>query len=249
VLTAGSATLRRDRAIGIGAIGAVVALAWVYLFMLAAADDMGSALAMPMDAAWTLRDWMFMTSMWAVMMIGMMLPSASPMVLAYRRFAAGRGSTPSFVLGYVVVWSAFAVMAAALQWLLHNAALVTSMGASSSPALAGTLLIAAGVFQFTSLKQACLGKCHTPLGFLMTQWRAGSPGAFVMGVRHGGYCVSCCWLLMTLLFVLGVMNLVWVAILAAIVLVEKVAPAAANATRLAGGGLVAWGAWIVAAAL
>jgi predicted metal-binding membrane protein len=249
MLTVGSASLHRDRAIVLGVIGAVVVLAWAYLFMLAATDDMGSALAMPMSAAWTLRDWMFMTSMWAVMMTGMMLPSASPMVFAYRRFAAGRGSTPWFVLGYVVVWSAFAVVAAALQWFLHNAALVTSMGASSSPALAGTLLVAAGVFQFTSLKQACLSKCRTPFAFLMTQWRAGRSGAFVMGVRHGGYCVSCCWLLMALLFVLGVMNVAWVAILAAIVLVEKVAPAAANATRLAGGGLIAWGAWIIVAAL
>jgi predicted metal-binding membrane protein len=227
---------------------AVVALAWAYLFALAAAmGEMSSSLAMPMTADWTVRDWAFMATMWAVMMIGMMLPSASPMIMSYRSFTRSgslTGSTSAFATGYLVAWVGFAVLAAAAQWALHNLALVSPMGVATTP-VAGTFLAGAGIFQFTKLKQACLGKCRTPLGFLMTQWRDGTRGAMVMGARHGVYCVTCCWALMVLLFVLGVMNLAWVAVLAAIVLVEKVAPRADALTRLLGAGLITWGAWLI----
>jgi predicted metal-binding membrane protein len=169
------------------------------------------------------------------------------MIMSYRSFTRSgslTGSTSAFATGYLVAWVGFAVLAAAAQWALHNLALVSPMGVATTP-VAGTLLIGAGIFQFTKLKQACLGKCRTPLGFLMTQWRDGTRGAMVMGARHGVYCVTCCWALMVLLFVLGVMNLAWVAVLAAIVLVEKVAPRADALTRLLGAGLITWGAWLI----
>ncbi len=239
---------RVDRAIVVAVLFAVVAVAWAYLFVLAAASgEMGSSLAMPMTADWTVRDWVFMAVMWSVMMIGMMLPSASPMIVSYRSFAHSgslTGSTSTFATGYLVAWVGFALLAAATQWALHNVTLVSPMGVATTP-VAGASLVGAGVFQFTKLKQACLGKCRTPMGFLMTQWRDGHRGALVMGVRHGVYCVTCCWALMVLLFVLGVMNLAWVAVLAAIVLIEKVAPRADVLTRILGVGLITWGARLI----
>ncbi|MDH3262187.1 MAG: DUF2182 domain-containing protein [Acidimicrobiia bacterium] len=241
-------TPRVDRAIVVAVILTVVAVAWAYLFVLTAAvGEMGSSLAMPMTADWTLRDWVFMAAMWSVMMIGMMLPSASPMIVSYRSFARTgslKGSTPVFAAGYLVAWVGLAVVAAAGQWALHNVALVSAMGVATTP-VAGAFLVGAGAFQFTKLKRACLGKCRTPMGFLMTQWRDGRRGALVMGVRHGVYCVTCCWALMALLFVLGVMNLAWVAVLAAIVLMEKVAPRPDVLTRVLGAGLVTWGSWLI----
>lgn len=244
--------LRVERAVVGAVLLAVVAVAWAYIFALAAAmSEEGSSLAMPMTADWTVRDWAFMATMWAVMMIGMMLPSASPMILSYRSFTRSEaltGSASLFAAGYLVAWVSFAVLAAAAQWALHNVALVSPMGVATTP-LAGAFLAGAGAFQFTKLKQACLGKCRTPLGFLMTQWRDGIGGAMVMGLRHGTYCVTCCWALMVLLFVVGVMNLAWVAVLAAIVLVEKVAPRADVLTRLLGAGLITWGAALIISGL
>ena len=237
-----------DRAIVVAVLFAVVGGAWAYLFVLAAAmGEMGSSLAMPMTADWTLRDWVFMSAMWAVMMIGMMLPSASPMIVSYRSFTRNgslTGSTSVFATGYLVAWVGLAMLAAAAQWALHNGALVSPTGVATTP-VAGVFLVGAGAFQFTKLKRACLGQCRTPMGFLMTQWRDGRRGALVMGVRHGVYCVTCCWALMALLFVLGVMNLAWVAVLAAVVLIEKVAPRADVLTPVLGAALIAWGAWLI----
>jgi predicted metal-binding membrane protein len=242
-----------DRAIVALVLGGVVVVAWLYLIALTAAmGDMSSRLAMPMSAQWTARDWLFMTTMWVVMMIGMMLPSAFPMITTYHQFTRGEsvsGSTPVFTVGYLVTWTAFALVAAALQWALHNAALVTSMGVSASPVVGGVLLLAAGAFQFTPLKTAGLAECRTPMGFLMTEWRDGRKGALVMGMRHGVFCVSCCWALMVLLFVLGVMNLAWVAVLALIVIIEKVTPRPDIVTSVLGGLLMLWGAGLVVGAI
>ena len=237
-----------DRAVVVSVIFVVVAVAWAYLFAFAAAmGEMGSSLAMPMTADWTLKDWVFMAAMWSAMMIGMMLPSASPMIVSYRSFTHSgslTGSTSVFAAGYVVTWVGLAMLAAAAQWALHNAALVSPMGVATTP-VAGAFLVGAGAFQFTKLKRACLGNCRTPMGFLLTQCRDGRRGALVMGVRHGVYCVTCCWALMVLLFVLGVMNLALVAVLAAIVLMEKVAPRADVLTPVLGAGLIAWGTWLI----
>lgn len=164
--------------------------------------------------------------MWVVMMAAMMLPAAIPMVLTYdrmdRRSTAGStGSTIVFVAGYVVVWSAFAAVATGLHWLLQNMALIDGMGETTQTGLASVLLVAAGVFQFSPVKRRSLGACRTPLGFLTTSWRDGLPGALKMDLHHGTLCLKC-WAVMILLFVFGVMNLIWVAALAIFVLAEKV---------------------------
>jgi predicted metal-binding membrane protein len=160
--------------------------------------------------------------------VAMMVPSAAPMILAFlslnqRRKVAARPLLPVgiFLLGYIVVWTAYSIVAALVQWRLHEAALLSSAMVATSPLLSGGLLIAAGVFQWTPFKQACLKGCRSPLSFLMSEWREGSAGAFMMGLRHGTYCVGCCWILMALLFVAGVMNLLWVAVIALFVMAEK----------------------------
>jgi predicted metal-binding membrane protein len=149
--------------------------------------------------------------------------------------------TGVFALGYLVMWTAYSGVAALAQWMLHGLALMSPMMVSTSPYLGGGLLVAAGAFQWTPLKQACLVGCRSPVGFIMTEWRAGGRGAFIMGLRHGLYCVGCCGVLMALLLVAGVMNLLWVAILAVFVLVEKVVPGGERLGRVTGAVLVAAG--------
>ncbi len=224
----------------------VTALCWAYLGLLTIRmGQMGSPFAMPMTSAWTAGDVVLMFSMWSVMMAGMMLPSASPMIRSYAvtinsERTPQQGSTVLFVLGYLVAWSGFAALATASQWLLHEVALVNMMGESTSRWLGGGLLVAAGAYQFTGIKDQCLSKCRSPLGFLLGSWRDGRQGALVLGIHHGSLCVGCCWALMALLFVLGVMNLWWIALVAAVVLVEKVT-SNETPTRLLGTGLLVWG--------
>lgn len=204
---------------------------------------------MPMSSGpWTPGHAAVMLGMWSVMMAAMMLPSATPMILLYGAIARGRhargqhaAASAVFVLGYVALWAVFSVGATALQFVLERAALLSSMMQATSITLAGGLLIAAGVYQWTPLKQACLQRCRSPLDFVLTHWREGAGGAFIMGARHGLYCVGCCWMLMLLLFVGGVMNLAWIAAIALFVLVEKLAPAGHWIGRAAGAGLIGWG--------
>jgi predicted metal-binding membrane protein len=231
------------------AVGLVIitGLSWSYLIFLGARmGDMQSPFAMPMTSAWTGREVALMWTMWAVMMAGMMLPSASPMISAYsttvRSDTPGlHGSTGLFVIGYLAAWSGFAALATGAPWVLHDAALVSAMGVSTSTGLGGILLVAAGAYQFTGIKDACLSQCRSPVGFLLNEWRPGPGGAVVMGARHGAFCVGCCWALMALLFVLGVMNFWWIALVAAVVLLEKLVPSQAL-TRVLGGSLMVWGA-------
>jgi predicted metal-binding membrane protein len=187
------------------------------------------------------------------MMVAMMTPSALPVILMYRTMSRTQHKdndqlsyTWLFLLGYLVTWTVFSAAATLGQWGLHSAALLTPMMSSASPLLGGALLVAAGVYQFTPLKDACLSHCRTPMGFLMAEWRDGKRGALVMGMRHGLYCVGCCWLLMALLFVGGMMNLLWVALIAVYILVEKVVPARMWLSRIAGIAAIAWGLWLVA---
>jgi len=233
-----------------GVVGGLIAFAvaaWFYIGLVASQmGDMSSVLAMPMTAAWTPAQSGLMVMMWAVMMAAMMLPSAVPMVLAYDRFdgASGDvrgGSTVVFIAGYVLVWTVFAVLATGLQWTLHNMALVDGMGESTQSGLAGALLVGAGFFQFSPLKRRSLGACRTPMGFLMTEWQDGKAGALRMGIHHGLLCLGCCWALMILLFVLGVMNLVWVVVLAVFVLAEKVSKRGEMISRAGGVVMIAWG--------
>ena len=247
VTSSTTVALGRARAVVVVGLVGFAAAAWIYLaYVTTQVDDMSSVLAMPMTSAWTPAQAALMVTMWALMMAAMMLPSAVPMVLAYDRLdrgsADGRGgSTAVFVAGYVVVWWAFAVAAAGLQWLLHDMALVNGMGAATHGELAGLLLVGAGIFQFSPVKRRSLGACRTPMGFLMTSWRDGRTGALRMGLQHGTLCLRCCWALMVLLFVLGVMNLAWVAVLAIFVLAEKVSRRGKAISVIGGVVMIAWG--------
>jgi len=172
-----------------------------------------------------------------VMMAAMMLPSALPVVMAFVRLSLGQrdsGRASAFVAAYLMAWAAFSAVATALQWLLQGLHWVDPMIASRSNALDVVLLLMAGAYQFSPLKHACLARCRTPLGFLVGGWRPGLRGAFAMGLQHGLFCLGCCWALMALLFVGGVMNLAWVAALALAVAIEKTAPGGERIARVLG---------------
>jgi predicted metal-binding membrane protein len=253
--TALEAVLKRDRMIVLGGLVGITALAWAYMGYLA--WDMGRMdMAMPRMQTWGVLELVLLCVMWAVMMVAMMVPSAAPMILMYtiinrRRREQQQPYVPTavFLGGYLLVWAGFSVLAMLAQWGLHSVALLSPMMVSTSPILGGLVLLAAGLFQWMPLKYACLTRCRSPLGFLMTDWREGHRGALIMGLRHGMYCVGCCWCLMALLFVAGVMNLLWVATIAAFVLMEKVIPRGDLVGRLAGGVLVVAGLVMLGQAL
>lgn len=251
-MTAGSAiegALRRDRLLVVCGLLLVVALSWTYLLSGAGMMQAMGDMLMPMSrAAWTLGDALVVLVMWAVMMAAMMLPSAAPMILlhatlARRSIEHGEPAIASAAVcvGYLTVWAVFSLVATTLQYGLEHAALLSPMMQTTSRVFAGVVLIAAGVYQWTPLKQTCLRHCRSPLDFVMAHWQPGTRGAFAMGLRHGTVCVGCCWLLMLLLFVGGVMNLAWIAGIALFVLVEKLGPAGHWTGRGAGALLVAWG--------
>ncbi len=224
------AVLKRDRAVVLGGLIGLSALAWSYMAYLAL-DMEPMEMAMPQMQAWGELDLILLFVMWAVMMVAMMVPSASPLILiivAVNRKRQEREnpivSTTVFLMGYLLVWSGFSALATLTQWGLHNAALLSPMMVSTSHVFGGALMLAAGIFQWTPLKHACLMHCRSPIGFIMNHWREGKMGSLIMGLEHGSYCVGCCWILMALLFVAGVMNLLWVATIAAFVLAEKVLP-------------------------
>jgi predicted metal-binding membrane protein len=253
--------LARDRTVVTGALLAVIVAAWIWIAlgagMHAAMMEMPGQLmpgmtSMTMSvmtpAAWTFGYAALMFSMWWIMMIAMMLPSASPTLLLFARInrkekAGGRPYVPTavFATGYVAVWGGFSVIAASLQWALERAGLLSSTLASTSLWIGSAILIAAGLWQLTPMKTMCLRHCRTPLSFLVGHWRQGQLGAFRMGLEHGAYCVGCCWFLMGLLFVGGIMNLYWIAGLAAFVLIEKTIPFGHWVSRAAGVALVLWG--------
>jgi predicted metal-binding membrane protein len=193
--------------------------------------------------------------MWAEMMVAMMIPSAAPTILIFaavsrRRNESARSyvSAGVFLAGYLAVWTLFSAIVAVLQWWLHSHALLSPMMESTQPWFGGALLVLGGAFQFTRWKRACLARCRSPLDFLMTHWREGSLGAFGMGWQHGLYCTGCCWVLMTLLFVAGVMNMAWVAAITVLVLLEKSMRNGSRVAAIAGWGFIGWGAWLLAGA-
>jgi predicted metal-binding membrane protein len=220
-------------------------LAWAVLVWLVI--DMGHPLAqltMPATARWSAANVLAIYAMWAVMMAAMMLPSALPMILSFVRLgndAASVARARGFVVAYLLVWFAFSLGASAAQWLLQALDWVDPMVVSKSAGLSAVLLLIAGIYQFSPLKKVCLASCRTPIGFLLGEWRAGVRGAFMMGLRHGLFCLGCCWALMALLFVGGVMNLAWVAALAIVVAIEKLAPRGERLALLLGLGLIAAG--------
>jgi predicted metal-binding membrane protein len=269
--TALEAVLRRDRLVVVGALTVVTALAWSYVLWLSADMDMGGmdmtgfrmipagmGLMAPANAPWKPIEFAFVFAMWAVMMVGMMAPSAAPMVLMYARVgrqavATGKpfAATGWFAGGYFLAWIGFALAATFLQWLLEREALLDPEMSSASNVFGGVVLIAAGVYQWTPLKDVCLAQCQSPLQFLMRHggFRDDVSGCLLLGLQHGAYCIGCCWVLMALLFVGGVMNVLWIALLAVLVLFEKLTAFGRWIARLAGCILAGAGAWMLFFAL
>jgi len=245
--------LFRERTFVLAGLFLITTLSWAYLWHLAR-DPL--AMCMVNMNPWNAANLLALFAMWAVMMVGMMVPSAFPMILAFAGVNRSRRakshsyvSTSTFVLGYMTAWTGFSIAATLAQEVLHSVALVSSMGIGTSRIFGGILLMVTGIFQWTPLKNACLGRCRSPIGFLLTEWRDGSRGAFQMGMHFGAYCVGCCWLLMALPFIAGVMNLWWVAAITAFVLLEKVVPAGLWIARASGIMLVLWGGWMLATAV
>jgi predicted metal-binding membrane protein len=261
------AVLRRDRSIILAALAAVTVLSWVYVLHLAGQMSMGgmdmtgfrmvvnaaSMIMKPGMESWSASEFVFTLGMWTIMMIGMMVPSAAPIILLFarvgRQAAAERkpfASTGWFAGGYLFIWTVFAAVATTAQWALDRAALLTPAMALAN-VLGGIVLIGAGIYQWTTFKDRCLSHCESPLAFI--QHHGGFPrkssGAFRLGMLHGAYCTGCCWALMALLFVGGVMNVLWIAGLTLLVLAEKALPAGRTISRAAGILLVVGGAWLV----
>jgi predicted metal-binding membrane protein len=259
--------LRRDRWVIGGAIAMLAALAWGYVLWLARDMDMGGmdmtsfrmipagiGIMLPASEPWRAIEFAYVFVMWAVMMVGMMAPSAAPMILMYasvgrRGKAQGKpfAATGWFAAGYLFAWSGFSLAATVLQWAIERAALLDSRMAIDSNLVGALVLIAAGVYQWTPLKNVCLAACQSPFQFLMRHggFRSDALGCLRLGLRHGGFCVGCCWVLMALLFVGGVMNVLWIALLSLLVLLEKLTPAGRWIARAAGLACVAAGAGLL----
>ena len=276
------AVLRRDRWIVLAGLVMLTALAWAYLLGVAGAMDgmtagattgeppgggtdaggpsmegMSMAAAMaPGIRAWSAREFAFTFTMWAVMMVAMMVPAASPLVLLHLRThqqqwsaRAAKRATSAFVLGYLLAWTGFSAAATLLQWGLERLALLSPMMVGTSDLFGGLVLATAGAYQLTPIKDACLNHCRSPVGFIMHHWRPGARGALRMGLHHGLYCIGCCWFLMALLFVGGVMNLAWIAALTVLVLLEKLLPGGRLLARITGAALLAAGGLLLLRAL
>jgi predicted metal-binding membrane protein len=243
--TQGMFTLAARQPTSAAWVVAISVVGWVFLAWIAV--DMSHPLAqltMPASADWSAANALAIWLMWALMMAAMMLPSALPTILTFVDLgnrSGERARARSFVTAYLVVWFAFSAGASAAQWALQAMDWVNPMIVSTSTVLTGLLLLIAGVYQFSPLKHLCLSHCRTPLGFLLGEWRAGAYGAFVMGIRHGLFCLGCCWALMALLFVGGVMNLAWIAALSIAVAIEKLAPRGERLAAALGLGLIAAG--------
>ncbi len=265
------AVVRHDRLVVVTALTAVVALSWTYLLAGAGMDvsafemtrlsqsepagDM-PGMAMMMPAVWTPGYAVLMFFMWWIMMVAMMLPSAAPMILLFatvNRKQRDTGqpyvATSTFALGYLAAWACFSLLAVVLQWGFERTAILSPMLVGTNVIFGGVLLLVAGAYQLTPIKQACLRHCRSPLAFLSTHWRRGARGALRMGLEHGAYCIGCCWILMGLLFFGGVMNLYWIIGLALFVLFEKVVPAGHWLSYATGVFLSVWGVSILALAL
>jgi len=261
-----AAVFRRDRVVIVLAVASLTVLAWGYLMRLSADMDMGGmdmtglrmipsgmGLMMPAQTPWRAMEFAFVFVMWTVMMVGMMTPSAAPMFLMYARVGRQTGAqekslsaTVWFAIGYFLVWLAFALFATLVQWALERTALLDFTMASTDNVLGGFVFIAAGLYQWTRLNDLCLAQCQKPFEFVMRHggYRRDAPGCVMLGLRHGAYCVGCCWALMALLLVGGVMNVLWIALLALLAFLERVTSMGRLIARLAGIVLVAGGAWL-----
>jgi predicted metal-binding membrane protein len=240
-------TYPSSRLISAIALSMIAALCWWYLFNM----DMMSMMIL---GQWTPGNWIDMFLMWAIMMVGMMLPSALPMILMFQLISPRRQAslnaalcTALFTLGYVLAWTAFSVLATVLQWWLQQGALLTPMLEPKSVPLSSAILIAAGLYQWLPIKNSCLANCRAPVEYLSLNWRPGTRGSLYMGLAHGAYCLGCCWVLMLLLFAGGVMNLLLVGTITVFVLLEKVLPGHRALTGASGAALVTAGAYLYVA--
>jgi predicted metal-binding membrane protein len=247
------AALKHDRLIVLTGLSVVTAISWFWILSMSA-DMYGSmrgASAWAMAAAWDLPHLLMLFAMWAVMMTAMMLPSAVPMLMLYigvvRKSDQRRLASHAYSLagGYLVVWSLFSGVAAIAQRLLTDESIVSPMMDIADIRVAAAVLILVGVYQFTPLKHDCLAACRSPIALFTSYWRPGLSGAFRMGLRHGLYCVGCCWALMLLLFAGGVMNAYVIGGLTLFVLIEKISPIGRTASRIGGGGLAGMGVWLL----
>jgi predicted metal-binding membrane protein len=241
--------LARERALILAGLIGSVALVWAWLVPVALDmyGDMRGPAAWMMQLRWDAPYALLMFGMWSAMMLGMMLPSAAPLLLIYGAVLRRSGEPAAarvyaFAAGYLLVWTAFSLGATALQFALRALGLLSPMMEARSLALGGALLLLAGAYQFTPLKRSCLDSCRNPAVYLSQGWRRGAGGALRMGLGHGLYCLGCCWALMLLLFVGGVMNLLWIAAISVFVLLEKLAPRGVQGGRLSGALLAAAGA-------
>ena len=245
--------LQNDRAPLVALLVLLPTVSWLWIVVMARDmyGPMTGASAWMMTSNWDLGHLLLLWAMWAVMMTGMMLPSAAPFVILYgaaaRRSTQGEPGRQVYALaaGYLVVWTVFSLGATALQRALATQLLVSPMMEVTSSRLSGTLLLVAGIYQLTPIKHACLRTCQSPFGFLVSRWRGGWSGAFRLGLDHGAYCVGCCWARMLLLFAGGVMNLTVIAALTAFVAFEKLAPFGVHSARTSGGLLIAAGVWML----
>lgn len=241
--------LNDDRLIIATGIAIVSILSWVHMARMSAHAFMSASHVMvPIQAAEIFAFFV----MWVVMMIAMMLPTAAPMILTFSTITRKRKSqnqpyvnTSIFVFGYLVVSVLYSAGAVAVQVWMHNNALMTTMGGSNSTLFSGLLLTSAGVYQWTSLKHNCLKKCRNPFDFLMLYWREGKNGALSMGIKHGIFCTLCCWILMALMFVAGVMNLLWMILVTLVILIEKIVPRGDILARIFGVFMVCAGIYFI----
>jgi len=248
-----TAAAARHAPVWIG-MAAVATLSWFYLGQMGmgmAAMDGGAMEQGVMARPFGGWDMLLATfAMWAVMMLAMMLPTVVPSAALFSHLAAKRNpknsnrATTMYVVGYSACWLLFAAPAATFQWVLTNTALLDAMAQSTSALMSAAILLAAGLYQFSPLKTACLSKCRSPLGFFMAKWRDGSVGAIALGIQHGSYCVACCWALMAVMFVVGAMNIVWMGAITLLVLSEKAIPPAWQIDRITGVALMISGLWV-----
>lgn len=239
--------LKRSSGIILTSLIVVIIFAWTYIVGGAGMDMDRMTVTSNFIVQWTPDYFLLMLVMWFVMMVAMMLPSAAPMILLFSAISKKNYEndgtivpTSIFIMGYVVAWGGFSVVATFLQWRLEELALLTPMMKSASLPLGSALLFAAGVYQLTPLKHTCLQHCRSPIDYFGHRWRSGKIGALIMGLKHGLFCLGCCWVLMLLLFYGGIMNLMWIIGLAFFVLLEKVTPVGHWIGRFSGITLIIW---------
>jgi len=248
-----SGFLRYRRAVVSGALAAAIAVSWAYLWLSGGIKmemmDMGGGQMMAMTPEWSVPYAALMFVMWVVMMVAMMLPGAAPTVLLVTTLASDRipnsklvpATAMLFASGYLLVWCGFSFAVTLLQWGLNEAGLLSETMALGNWTSVGAVFVAAGLYEWTSLKDACLRHCRSPAEYLVRHWRQGALGAVLTGMRHGIFCLGCCWLLMALLFVGGLMNLAWLAATALLVLLQKTIPWGGEMRLLTGALFIYWG--------